>query len=265
MSFPRFFFAITFHLFSQASLQANTPAQAVRLLNEVLGTSSQWGESPAPQCLSSSQSPLSTARPPATTSLSAPSSSNRTPALDPSFNGRGADCSAFISRNGTYGPLGQTIASNVMARGPNSAFLTDNRPGMNDGVRACPKWRELSVKERVRFWVWTFAAIAWDESSCKPNERNPNATNGVAVGLMQLDELPSARKWRGPNCRASSVAAPSQNILCSLDIMEELLKGRQGVYKTDGNLWDTNSYWQKLRTKDGGNIGRLIKTYPLCH
>lgn len=242
---------------------ADTPEEAVRLLSEVLGTSSDWGDSPAPLCQESSgqQTPVQEQRAPAERT----SRSSRMPPLDPAFSGRGADCSAFISSNGSLGPLGQTIADSVVARGPNSSLLIDNRPGMSDGVRACPKWRQLSQQDRVHFWVWTFAAIAWDESTCKSNARNANATNGVAVGLMQLDEQRSARYWRGPNCNGSSVAAPTQNVLCSLDIMEELLKGRQGVYKTNGNLWGTNSYWQKLRARDGGNIGRLIKTFPLCH
>lgn len=255
-----FLYSFSLLLLSSTSL-ANDPEQAVRLLSEVLGTSRTWGQSPAPTC----EEGQAVGQVSVESRSQARNSTSRMPPLDASFSGRGADCSAFISSNGSLGPLGQTIADSIVARGPNSPLLADNRPGMSDGIRACPKWRQLSQQDRIHFWVWTFTAIAWDESTCMPNARNANATNGVAVGLMQLDEQLSARSWRGPNCRSRSVAGATQNVLCSLDIMEELMKGRQGVYKTNGHLWGSNSYWQKLRARDGGNIGRMVKTFTPCH
>lgn len=241
------------------SLHADQSAQesTVKMFSEISKDAKNWGESSTPPCpetgLTSSIRPKARPIP------------SRMPPLDKAFTGKGANCSAFISSNGALGPLGQTIFNNISSRGANSPFVVADRPGMSDGPKACPRWRQLTKQDRIHFWIWTFAAIAWDESTCLPNARNSNATNGVAVGLMQLDEQKSGRSWRGPNCKAKSVASANQNVLCSLDIMEELMRGKDGVYKSNGHLWGSTSYWQKLKVKDGGNIGKLIRTFPLCH
>lgn len=250
-------FCLSFLLCS--SLWADQAGQksAVNMLSKITRDSANWGEASTPPCtdggVTSSIRPRARPEP------------SRMPPLDAAFTGKGANCSAFISTNGTLGPLGQTIFNSISSRGANSPLVIADRPGMSDGPKACPKWRELSQQDRIHFWIWTFAAIAWDESTCLPNARNPRATNGVAVGLMQLDEQRSARSWRGPNCRTTSVASANQNVLCSLDIMEELMRGKDGVYKSNGHLWGNTSYWQKLKLKQGGDIGRLIRTFPLCH
>lgn len=185
------------------------------------------------------------------------------------FSHDGAVCTNFISTKGTsgvYGPWGKSVVDYLKEQGPNSVFMSSNLAGMSSGVTACPNWKNMSADEKQHFWVWVMAAISKVESTCKPQSRNGAGTNGVAVGLVQLDERHSARNWRGDNCKVKSVNAPEANLRCGLDIMGELLKGQKGDYKGSGELWGrkSNSYWQHLRQGDGGEISDLIKLNPYC-
>lgn len=187
------------------------------------------------------------------------------PGLSPYFDAGGANCTGFIDKQGAYGPIGQSIVKYL--NGSNSdIFLSDAVRGMSTSPYACPKWSELTREERIHFWVWTMASIAWAEARCMSSAVNTNATNGVGVGLFQLDERRDDRYWRGPNCAGQSVSNRDINTLCALDIMSELLKGSRGIYKSNGKIYsNSNSYWEHLRRSSGGDIGNLIKRYSLCH
>jgi len=185
------------------------------------------------------------------------------------FYDDGAVCTNFIkgnSKSGGYGPWGNTIIEYLKEEGSDSIFMSSDLPGMSTGVAACPNWKRMTVDEKRHFWVWVMAAISKVESTCQPHARNGGGTNGVAVGLVQLDERPSQRKWRGDNCKAKSVKAPEDNLRCGLDILSELLKGQNGEYKGSGELWGrkSGSYWQHLRQSSGGEISDLIKLNPYC-
>lgn len=188
--------------------------------------------------------------------------------LTDSFSEDGADCSKFIADNGEFGDYGKILVEALLEKGRDSHLFADDRPGMEDSPYTCPAWKKLSFDMRLRFWVWTFAAIAWDESKCDARARNTQATNGVAVGLLQLDEARSARRWRGRNCEAKNVSAPRENLRCGVDIMEELMRGPDGLYKASGKLWGDTSYWQKLK-KSANNrapstVVKRIKEFPAC-
>jgi len=187
------------------------------------------------------------------------------PGLTAPFSANGADCTNFIRNDGSYGPWGEVVRQAVSNPNINARFVNANIPHIRE---ACSDWANMNAEQRTHFWVWTFAAIAWDEATCRGNARNGNATNGVAVGLLQLDERRADRNWRGPNCRVPNVSAPNENLRCGVDIMAELLRGQQGVYQGSGAIFRANSrntsYWQKLRTSGGGSVGARIRTYPLC-
>lgn len=184
------------------------------------------------------------------------------------FSEDGAVCTNFIMARGRsgYGPWGETILKYLDEEGPDSVFLSPDLAGMSTGVKACPNWKNMTTDQKKHFWVWVMASISKVESTCLPNARNGEGTNGVAVGLVQLDERPSMRKWRGDNCKAKTVNAPESNLRCGLDILGELLKGKEGDYKGNGELWGrrSGSYWQHLRQSDGGEISDLIKLNPYC-
>ena len=63
-----------------------------------------------------------------------------------------------------------------------------------------------------------------------------------------------------------TVSDPQNNIKCGLDILQEILKADEGDYRSNGLLYGkkNNSYWEQLRRQNGGKIGELIRTHPLC-
>lgn len=193
------------------------------------------------------------------------------PTLHPDFAKEGAKCGPFITNNGNgkgnYGEYGKIVVSYLQERSDSNILFSDELPGMVEMPEICPKWKKLSRKQKEYFWVYTFAAIAYDESKCDPAARNPKGTNGIAVGLTQMDHQLSKRSWRGPDCKVGDIAPVKNNLRCALNIMEDLLKGPKGEYKGTGHVYNSGrntSYWQKLKSPNGGQIGRLMKTNPLC-
>lgn len=188
------------------------------------------------------------------------------PGLSKSFFENGADCTQFLNREGKRGTLGNVIRNYIRTHKDKEVYLGSNLEGMGPPQKICPNWNNLSIAEKEQFWIWTFAAISWKESTCNPKARNGNATNGVAVGLLQLDERTKNRSWRGPNCKTKSVSNSEDNVRCGLDIMTEILKADEGDYRSNGLLYGkkNNSYWQDLKKGTGGLIGELIRTYPPC-
>lgn len=197
---------------------------------------------------------------------------SKLPVGNKGFNSR---CRNFINSKGEYGPWGQMITSYLKSN-PNvkERFFSNALPGMESSPQTCPMWGKLNNKQKEKFWVWTMASISQVESSCDNRAVNSDSNvpyrNDLPRGLFQLNTLRSKRSWRGPNCKfptgAEHVYKPENSIACSLDIMDELLKGRSGEYKSNGKIFPTNSYWEKLRSRSsrGGPIGKLIRLYPAC-
>lgn len=188
------------------------------------------------------------------------------PPLAEEFSQKAANCEGFITSDGEYGSWGKEIVAYLDEKGESATFFNKDLAGMKNGISACPNWSKMNTDEKKHFWVWVMASIAHIESTCNPSARNSSASNGVAVGLLQLDERPAQRKWRGPNCAARQVVGAKENLRCGLDILEELLKGKEGEYKSNGQIWGpkSSSYWQHLRKKDGGEISDLIALNPFC-
>jgi hypothetical protein len=184
------------------------------------------------------------------------------PPLAEKFYEKGASCDEFIKKDGSYGVYGKIILEYLKEEGKNSIFFQDHLSGVE---KSCPGWSKMNLEEKQYYFVWVKAAISHKESTCDPKAR-VNATNGVAVGLLQLDEKLSNRKWRGPNCNTKNILNIKSNLRCGLDIFKELLKGKEGEYKGSGELWGkkSNSYWEQLRLKNGGEIAKLISLNPVC-
>lgn len=193
--------------------------------------------------------------------------SEELPGLSENFFDNGIDCRKFIDDDGDYGEWGVTVQDYIHTSDDKNIYLGDTLKGMGPPDLICPNWSNLSVDEKKHFWVWTIAAISWKESSCDSKARNSNASNGVAVGLLQLDEGTKNRAWRGQNCKVKKVTGASDNIKCGLDILTEILKAEDGDYRSNGLLYGkkNNSYWQDLKKVKGGKIGTLIRSYPPCH
>jgi hypothetical protein len=170
-------------------------------------------------------------------------------------------CNKFISpEDGSYGEYGNEINNYLTEQGDDSLFLK------TDQSSTCPNWKNLTTDQKKHHWVWSMASIAKVESTCNPIAKNNQGTNGPAIGLLQLDSTASQLKWRGENCRSKTVTDPTQNLRCGLDIMGGLLKGKEGIYKSNGQISGngSNSYWEELRKSDGGDIAQLISQNPEC-
>lgn len=146
--------------------------------------------------------------------------------------------------------------------------------GFEDEERICPNYRKLIQDARVRFWVAVFASMASVESTCGTDNTNPNATNGMGVGLLQMELGKDLRKGRvgkyggsdrlGEECAVSSneIRLPNANLRCSIQIMADLLT--QHKYAGNGKLYkNSGSYWQGLKKTNGGSIGKILKGLPL--
>lgn len=196
--------------------------------------------------------------------------------IDPRESGQkfAEKCTNFIDKSGSFGPYGKEIHNYILEQGNTSRFFNKNMPGMMKDPGTCPNWENLNNSQKILFWVWTMTSIAHVESSCDNRKVNwgrvPNSSDRPR-GLFQLNTLKANRKWRGANCGFSSkhedVFNPKNNIRCSMDIMDEILMGQDGEYKSNGKIYPTNSYWYQLRKKEpaGGKIAKLMKTFPLCN
>ncbi|MEK6555554.1 MAG: hypothetical protein AABZ31_09965, partial [Bdellovibrionota bacterium] len=183
--------------------------------------------------------------------------------LPDDFDARGANCNSFIKEDSSYGPHGISIR-NAFLKYTNPKHI--NRLLQNESALAysmpqlCPKYASFDFEGRVRFWVWTMAAIAWEEATCRDGAINRRGTNDVAVGLLQLEKTKSKRYWRGPLCNVTEVETPAANLICGLEIMRGQF---DGTYGSPAGLSIPNSYWQRLRAK-WSKIDYLISLYPGC-
>lgn len=185
-------------------------------------------------------------------------------------------CESFIKADGTLGDWGRMIYDYIEeTEVQKDMFLYDEIKGMTARPYTCPNWYNLNEEQRKRFWVWMFASIAQVESSCDPVQVNngivPDATDRP-TGLFQLNQQKSARQWRGPNCKFPSghteTIKVKNQIRCSMDIMFDILLAKKGIYRANGKIFPTNSYWEKLRgnhSQTGGPIGELVRNYPPCN
>lgn len=194
------------------------------------------------------------------------------PVTPTAFNAR---CRNFIKSDGTFGDWGKMIVTYINKdKDRQKRYYNPALPGLQSAPHTCPNWGNMDHDEKAQFWVWMFASIAQVESSCNNravNEGKVPDPSDRPRGLFQLNTLKSKRSWRGQNCTfpsgAENVYKPVNNIHCSLDIMDELLKGRSGEYRNNGKIFPTNSYWEKLRSEHsltGGKIGELVRMFPGC-
>lgn len=207
--------------------------------------------------------------------------------LSSHFNLNGVkDCNQFLKDDGSIGPWGVNIINTIAKLPPSEleqSFFSDSIPDMDF---ICPKFNQFSPALKLKFWVWTFSAISWQESSCNP-KTSAQGTNARAVGLLQLEDTRGLRKSRGPNCDVSSVTDVKNNLACGVDILHQQLLGAKGTYFKGvgtGELFWKSSYWQHLRLKDSSprkqqlltqkimgqepskktNIKELVMRFPYC-
>jgi len=157
-------------------------------------------------------------------------------------------CAGFVTPDFKLGPWGVIIKDqfhkllNNRPKDVKETFFSNSIPDM---PLRCPNFSNLSQAQKIDFWIWLFAAVASQESSCK-NGVFGNGVHSLAVGLTQLPSAWSSRYWRGQSCR-TNVKWADANLRCSLDIMMELLRNGNGEYKGNGKIFHNNSYWGVLK------------------
>lgn len=228
------------------------------------------------------------------------------PGLTPSFSSSGARCDNFIDENGEFGPYGEILRDTIYYitnQYPSRKVSLLLDPDLVTGVRGlkelCPNFSRLNEDERVHFWVWVFAAIAWHESKCETGANLVGADNpnGLSVGVLHM---PHDLRYRADysnqslgtgSCREhhpsegqvlhgywitdQAMLNPRLNLKCGLDA---LLSALRGFHTTECyQSWNHtiaqplkpckpsifNNYWAAFKSENGG-ISQLIKEHPLC-
>ncbi len=202
-----------------------------------------------------------------------------------SRKGVGGLCEKFLTDTGEVGEWGQLILKTIDSIPPEElkdSFLSNNIPDMGF---VCPRFSEFSDELKKKFWVWSFASIAWEEASCKPREA-AQGVNCKAVGLLQLEDSRRLREGRGENCEVNNIIDPKNNLPCGVEIMHQQLLGEKSSYfpNSTGEVFWKSSYWLHLRLKqknadetrnrlmktvstdanDKPNIKTLIMRFPYC-
>ena len=182
------------------------------------------------------------------------------PAGGSGIPGLGAACSRFIDRNGNYGAFGEMVL-NEIRRYPIYNSET------NQITRICPKFNSFDDAKKNHFWVWVYASLAQQESSCDPSvqsdPRKVSNPNGPAVGLFQMELKKSLRAsrdvvYRGHFCSGNPFS-PAVNIRCSARIMAGQLANGRGLYSYDPQ------YWGPFKSQANGIAKRSISRYPGCY
>lgn len=191
---------------------------------------------------------------------------DKTP-LSPKFSENGADCSNFIQANGDLGSLGRVIVSHLHTI-DDPLFFSRTHAGIQ---ASCPNWPRMTRAQKEYYWVWLLASIAWKESTCGAATFNRAATHGTAAGLLQLNKARKDRAWRGgesgESCKVNDIVPDVNNVKCGIEILHEQLRGKDGLYEGNGNIFGrgANSYWQDLRSRDGGKVIDLMDEFPHCN
>ncbi len=219
----------------------------------------------------------------------------RSPPLTASFKKKGADCTDYIKPDGSYGERGKLAAKEILGEGQSSdrwGYFSSNQI---DGIRSiCPNFNKFRDDQKLNFWIWMLAAMAWDEGKCRSDIINMNATNGIAAGDLQMPEdFKNDREWRGPGCNAKHARVPGvfvngkktgasyymanyeNSIPCAIEVLGGAICGfyskRAYPLKCDESeefksrpLMGKHLYWEKLRHPGKGNILAMTKEFPLC-
>lgn len=157
-------------------------------------------------------------------------------------------CQAFIRSNGSYGEFGQELLQQI---GTDPRYFRDS----NGTSKICPRWSTFSDSQKRHFWVWVFASMASQESTCTLKAKNRRCPNGTCAGLYQIEESADLRAGRGSKCDGNPYSLRT-NTRCAVSMLGNILDGR-GPSDWSGN------YWSTLRGR-GTKARQRIRQYQDC-
>lgn len=139
----------------------------------------------------------------------------------------------------------------------------------------CPRYQQLTTKERRKFWVGLLSAMAKPESGFKPEityqERFKDAKGHrvVSRGLLQISiESANQKRYDCDIPQAGLLHDPIINLSCGVKILAKWVKedgviaskAKSGTHKGGGR------YWSTLRQQTGHleNIRRFTQDLTIC-
>jgi hypothetical protein len=145
-----------------------------------------------------------------------------------------------------------SLIDNLPESETRKTFFSNNIPDMDF---ICPNFKNFDIASKKKFWAWTFAAIAYDESGCKGSPHQSDAAvKKQGVGLLQLNKKIEDRLIRVESCKRSDMLNPINNLSCGVEMLHQQLLGQASSYfsqtKNTGELFWSGSYWNKLRYKN---------------
>jgi hypothetical protein len=184
-------------------------------------------------------------------------------------------CNLFMNEGGEYGSYGRIITKYI-DEGLSEVLLSDRLLGMNDAPHACPNWKSFTNETKKKFWVWTLAAIAADESGCNAYVKDhKDVTGHYTFGLYQLErsnKLRLSNRRFDKHCTHSlnDLRKPLGSIRCAMDmITTQLITRKTTPMEFDGHLYpapgmEISTYFNDFHHAYGDNIGRLIREFKPC-
>jgi hypothetical protein len=151
-------------------------------------------------------------------------------------------CSNIISSKGKIGSWGQDIADVMLSKKYRTSFLDLQSLGP-----FCPRYKSLSDTDKIRAWLWFWAALADAESDCRSNAyHGTHLADGtrlnprVGHGLWAMEKDANIRQSRGAAC--FNIQTVRGQATCTIDIMKETQfdRGFSAYYRAA-------SYWGPIR------------------
>jgi hypothetical protein len=157
-------------------------------------------------------------------------------AFDESF---APTCDNFISSTGELGVRGKKTLDAIKKVDPG---CFNGEEGSIDVGVLCPNFKNFSQDQKDYFWVWTYASMAQEETTCGVRLHNKYAANGDASGLFQMENK-YYRKIRDPRyCPHTNVNINNETIQfeCTTSILVDT------TCKKGWSLDSKHGYWAEL-------------------
>ena len=176
-------------------------------------------------------------------------------------------CEKFVDKEGKIGPWGRKALEQMhSSESLKNIYETKVPPDMD---KFCPEFKNMDQNRKDYFWLWFFASLSKPESTCQSGAVNPNAPNGNAIGLFQLE----ANKCipLGINVSSQELLNPDRNIECAVSRFGKEMAER-GTIQIGYSNRKGGTYWGELRTNPYGSgdsraaaqTQNLLQHWPDC-
>lgn len=144
------------------------------------------------------------------------------------------NCTSFVTLSSTLGPNGEYIMDQL-ATGQFDEMMTSRSL-----QSFCPRYAQMSVRQKSIIWVLILTTMAHFESSCDPSQ-TARGPNGTARGLFQLHQGHEAYYDGSENtCVTNASYDSTKSIRCTMGMINNQLK-------ESNTLFYSRSYWDVLR------------------